>query len=126
VLRAASDKSLAAAEAVHRQQVEQLEQQLSAARALACTTEDSAAQQAAHLQQQLQQQQQVVLQLEQQVQQLRCELQQAAQARQAATATQVHTQGATLFCLIAGSSSANCCLHVLSAYLLTHTRGSPV
>jgi len=28
-------------------------------------------------------------------------------------------KGATLFCLIAGSSSANCCLHVLSAYLLT-------
>lgn len=90
-LRAASDKSLAAAEAVHRQQVEQLGQQLSAARALACTTEDSAAQQAAQLQQQLHQQQQLVLQLEQQVKQLRCELQQAAEAQQAASATQVHT-----------------------------------
>jgi hypothetical protein len=91
VLRAEADARIAAADSAHAQQLQQLQQQLAAARALASTIEDGAGQQAARLQQQLHQEQQAVADLQQQASQLREQLQEAASKLQDSDVTQVRT-----------------------------------
>lgn len=92
-LRTEADARIAAEESRHAHQLQQLQQQLAAARALASTIEDGAGQQAARLQQQLHQEQQAGADLQQQVSQLREQLQEAASKLQDSDATQVRTAG---------------------------------
>jgi chromosome segregation ATPase len=92
-LRTEAVTRLAAAESLHAQQLQQLQQQLAAARALASTIEDGAGQQAARLQEQLHLEQQAVADLQQQVSQLQEQLQEAASKLQESDGAQVCTAG---------------------------------
>jgi hypothetical protein len=82
-------QQLATAEAAHTQQLQQLEHQLAASRALASTTEDSAAQHVTRMKQHLEQEQAAVLDLQQQLQDVQDQLQQASLLQQEADAMKV-------------------------------------